>query len=203
LVLDLGDLKDEITACEARVVAIDGRGGSGKSTLARQLAQALPHAVLIEMDDFYRPSRDRVQRPDVHGANYDLDRLASSVLEPLCDARAARYQRYDWDEDRLAEWHEVPAGALALLEGVYSTSQPLRGYADYKIWVDCPYDVRLRRGVERDGQAMREVWVQEWMPAEDRYLEAEMPDKLADLVLDGSGKGAEGVMFSVLSKRCI
>jgi uridine kinase len=197
--LDVGVLRDEIVRRHARLVAIDGRGGSGKSTLARQLAEGWPKAVVVEMDDFYRPVAERVQIPKVHGANLDRERLLTGVLEPLKSGRAGCYQRYDWDEDRLAEWHDVPVDAVVLVEGVYSTSEPLRGAFDYAIWVDSPYDVRLRRGIDRDGEEMRSAWVEEWMPAEDRYLDAERPDARADLVLDGTGTGVARATFKVLA----
>jgi uridine kinase len=199
--LDVRRLRDDIAAQKARAVAIDGRGGSGKSTLARRLADGWPKAVVIEMDDFHRPSAERVQRPEVHGANFDRGRLVTEVLEPLASGRAGHYQRYDWDEDRLAEWHDVPVGAMVIVEGVYSTSELLRGYFDYTIWVDCPSEVRLQRGIERDGEPMRAVWVEEWMPAEDCYVAADRPDAWADLVLDGSGNGADGVVFKILAAR--
>jgi uridine kinase len=196
--IDIGGLREDITARHARVVAIDGCGGSGKSTLARQLAGGWSEAVVIEMDDFHRPVAERVRRPEAHGANYDRQRLIADVLEPLASARPGRYRRYDWDQDRLAEWHEVPAEATVLLEGVYSASEPLRGHIDYTIWVDCPPEVRLQRGLERDGERMRATWVEQWMPAEDRYVEAEKPAARADLVLDGAGIGAAGIAFEVL-----
>jgi uridine kinase len=90
------------------------------------------------------------------------------------------------------------AGAVVLVEGVYSASALLRAYFDYRIWVDCPYEMRLQRGVERDGEQMRAVWVEQWMPAEDRYALAERPDANVDLVLDGSGSGGDGVSFKIL-----
>jgi uridine kinase len=197
--LDVGALRRDITRRKAQLVAIDGPGGSGKSTLARQLADGWPKAAVVEMDDFYRPSAERVLRPKVHGANFDRERLVTEVLEPLASGRAGRYRRYDWGEDRLAEWHAVPAAAVVLVEGVYSTSEPLHEHFDYTIWVDCPYDVRLKRGLERDGEQMRTVWLQEWMPAEKRYFEAERPDGRADLVLDGAGTGR--VVFQILRAR--
>jgi pimeloyl-ACP methyl ester carboxylesterase/RimJ/RimL family protein N-acetyltransferase/uridine kinase len=197
--LDVGVLRKDLTARKVRVVAIDGRGGSGKSTLARQLAEGWSKAVVVEMDDFYRRSAERVERPAVPGANWDCERLVTEVLGPHTAGRAGRYQRYDWDNDRLAEWLDVPADAIVVVEGVCSTSEPLRRYVDYAIWVDCPHDVRLKRGLERDGEGMRAEWVEEWMPAEDRYAAAEEPDVRADLVLDGSGTGADGVVFEVLN----
>jgi uridine kinase len=184
LPLDIDALRQSIIDRKARLVAIDGRGGSGKSTLARRLAQGWRKATVIEMDDFYRPSAERVLAPAVHGGNYDRERLVKDVLEPLASGRAGRYQRYDWDKDRLTDWHDVPADAIVLVEGVYSTSEMLRGYFDYTIWVESPYDLRLKRGLERDGEAMRSQWVDDWMPAEERYVTAERPDEHADLRFD-------------------
>jgi uridine kinase len=184
---DVVALRNDLISRGARLIAIDGHGGAGKSTLARSLAAVWPEAVVIEMDDFYRPVVERSEPPASHGADLDLERLVEQVLDPFHCGRAGRYQRYDWDEDRLTTWRDVPSDAVILLEGVYSTSQRVRGFLDYSIWVDCPYDVRLCRGVERDGERMRAVWVDQWMPAEDRYVLAERPDATADLVVDGSG----------------
>ena len=113
--LDVGVLREELTARKVRAIAIDGRGGSGKSTLALELADVWPRAVVVEMDDFYRPSAERVAPPRVPGAHWDLERLVTDVLGPHAAGRAARYQRYDWDDDRLAEWHEVRADAIVVL----------------------------------------------------------------------------------------
>lgn len=198
--LDVDRLRKELIAKCVRAVAVDGRGGSGKSTFARRLAGGWPKAVVIETDDFYRPAFERADLPHSHGANYDRERLVAEVLEPLASGRAGRYQRYDWDQDQLAEWHDVPEDAVVLVEGVYSTSQLLRKHFGYTIWVDCPYQVRLRRGLERDGEKMRAMWVEHWMPAEDRYVADERPDAHANLVLDGVG-ATEGVVFVVLGKR--
>ena len=198
LLLDVARLRSELIARRVRAVGIDGRGGSGKSTLARLLIDGWSDAAVVEMDDFYLPEEGRTLRPEVHGANFDRERLVREVLDPLSSGSAGRYRRYDWEEDRLAEWHDVRAGAVLLVEGVYSTSAPLRGYLDFAIWVDCPQDLRLQRGVERDGEGMRAVWAHEWMPAEDRYVEAERPDGRADLVLDGSAGAADGIAFAVI-----
>ena len=91
------------------LVGIDGRGGSGKSTLARKLADADPGVTVVEFDDFYLPSGERESRAaagnDEVGGNFDWRRLRAQVLEPLARDEPARYQRYDWPSDALAEWH--------------------------------------------------------------------------------------------------
>ena len=92
-----------------RLVAVDGPGGAGKSTFARELSEAAGEAPVIHTDDFA-------------AADDPIDwwpRLLEQVIEPLARGDAARYQRYDWPSETLAEWHTIePAGAQAGYGGV-------------------------------------------------------------------------------------
>ena len=146
------------------------------------------------MDDFLLPSPARFE------PRYDRERLIDQVLEPHMAGRDGRYQRYDWDEDRLAEWHDVPAHELLLIEGVQAGSTTLCPFMDYCVWVECSYETRLRRGVERDGEELREAWTDHWMPAEQAYRAAERPDLRADLLLDGDGEAHAGPAFAVVER---
>lgn len=176
---------------ETLLVGIDGRGGSGKSTLARELAARLTDATVVEFDDFHRPSRERAGRAaegDTEvGGDFDWRRLRDELLEPLVADAPGRYRRYDWGRDELAEWHDVPAGGVVIVEGNYVIRPELRGYYDLRIWVEAPYELRLRRGLARDGEEARARWVEEWMPEEDRYVAGARPADYADVLVDGSG----------------
>ena len=120
------------------------------------------------------------------GGNFDWRRVRDQVLAPLRDDHPARYQRYDWAIDQLAEWHLVQPGGLLIVEGNYSTRTELRDFYDFTIWVEAPHDVRLNRGLERGGQDTKQRWLEEWMPEEERYIAAENPRARVDLVLDGA-----------------
>jgi len=170
------------------LVGVDGAGGSGKSTLAELLSVAMPDSVMIHVDDFYLPSAQRPEQQDGIADNFDLARLRAEVLEPAKNGSAVRYQRYDWDTDALAEWTAVPAGTPLFVEGVYSTQLTLRDFYTFRIFCDTDREVRLRRGLDRDGEESRSQWVDEWMPAEDRYLGKEAPQSSADLVVNGSNQ---------------
>jgi len=165
------------------VVGIDGCGGAGKSTYARAIAGAL----VIEFDDFYRPSATRLETgdPDI-GGNFEWRRLRDQVLLPLRRGEEARYQRYDWGADAMAEWRAVAPSGIVIVEGNYSTRDELRDLYDYRIWVEAPREIRLARGLERGGIDTRERWLEEWMPEEERYLAAQEPWRFADLVIDGT-----------------
>jgi uridine kinase len=160
-----------------RIVAIDGYGGSGKSTLARRLAAALDGAPMVPTDDF---------------ASWDdqfewWPRLLEQVIAPLARGEIARYQRFDWTTRQLAEWIALPRKpAAVIIEGVAAMRREFDPYLAYRIWVDTPPAVRLRRGLERDGQVMRAQW-DRWMAAEAAYVEMDRPMDRADAVVRGAG----------------
>jgi uridine kinase len=188
-VLDLLDRLFRIDrAHQTLLVGIDGCGGSGKSTLASALASAATrkNVAVVAMDDFYRPSDERRESPrHALGDNFDWRRLREQVLVPVARNESAQYQRYDWDSDRLAEWHLIPTGGAVIVEGLYSTRTELRDFYDLTIWVEAAPEVRLARGIARDGKGSQDRWLREWMVEETRYIDAENPAKSADLIVDG------------------
>jgi len=107
-------------------VGIDGPGASGKSTLAAQLVAAMGDAYLVHSDNFYLPSSRRHEHLGEVGPLFDLPRLAEQVVMPGSAGEALRYQRYDWTQDNLAEWIDVPIGAPIVLEGVFCIAAELR-----------------------------------------------------------------------------
>lgn len=171
------------------LMGIDGCGGSGKSTFARELVKSDSSIEIVHMDDFYLPYHLRINSKAIFkpvGADFDWQRLREQVLKPLKKDRVGYYSRYDWGTDRLAEWHIVPVGGMVVVEGVYVLRKELAEFYDYKIWVDCPREIRLARGVERDGEPAREAWESNWMVAEDKYVREQLPFERADLIVDGS-----------------
>lgn len=159
-----------------RWVGIDGKGASGKTTLAARVAVALPHSVVVHVDDFARPSV----------LTWERDRFVEQVLAPLAAGRAARYQRWDWATDAGAEWHDVPVGVPVVVEGVSSTDLRLGVPWDVTLWIEVSHEVRLARGLARDGEHMRDQWVERWMPSEDAYEAAQRPQERVDAVVVAS-----------------
>jgi uridine kinase len=176
---------------QTALLALDGRGGSGKSTLARALQAADPAALIVQLDDFFKPSRERppeIGRAKPIGGDYDIARLRAQVIDPLLRGESGRYARYDWPTNALAEWHTLVPGTLVIIEGIYALLPELRRDYTFRVWVDCPYDIRLMRGLARDGESARARWVEDWMPSEDRYVEVCHPQQAADRLVDGSGR---------------
>ncbi|OCA83125.1 uridine kinase [Bacillus sp. FJAT-27225] len=189
----IGEIVDSVRSIPRKqstlLLGIDGCGGSGKSTLAKKLQEDMPNVSIVHIDDFYFPTNEHINAPPVEkpiGADLDWRRVMKQLLQPLSENQEGYYQRYDWESDKLAEWHKVPVGGIVIIEGVYSTRKELADFYDYTIWVDCPRDIRLKRGLERDGEAARDRWVNNWMVAEDVYVEAHSPAERADLKISGT-----------------
>ena len=172
------------------LVAIDGCGGSGKSTLAEHIVSRYVGGQIIHMDDFYKPSNERLQleiSKKEPGADYDIIRLKQGVIIPIISGMEARYQRYDWDMDKLVEWHTVEPNGLIIVEGVYSISDQLHNKYDIKIFVECNRELRLNRGLVRDGENALDFW-EHWMIGEDKYLQEQKPRERSDFIISGEIK---------------
>ena len=172
--MDAGPVLDLVAAARPdrpfTFVGIGGRGGAGKSTLARQI----PGAQIVGTDEFW------------DGDGFDLDRLRAEVFEPLVAGRTARYASWNWAARRAGGERTVSPHGIVVVEGVCALHRMFRDDYDVRAWVEAPYDVRLARGVARDGEAARQTWVERWMPSEDRYVEGGDPIACADVLVDGS-----------------
>lgn len=159
-----------------RLVAIDGPGGAGKSTFASRLAAALGDAPIVHTDDFA-------------SANNPIDwwpRLLEQVIEPLADGQPARYQRYDWTTESLAEWIDLEPAPVMIIEGVAAARKEWRRDLKFIIWVETPRAERRRRGLERDGADALDFWEARGA-AEDTHYGADPTKEHADIVVDGTG----------------
>ncbi|MGY1664122.1 uridine kinase [Geodermatophilus sp. SYSU D00705] len=162
-----------------RLVCVDGPAGSGKTTLAAGLAAELG-ATVVHMDDLY--------------AGWTLTgafaRLAAGVLRPLAEGRPGAYHRYDWAAGRFAtEPTPVPSGGVLVVEGCGSCPRAADRWAVLRIWVEAPREVRLARGLARDGVALEPQW-RRWQVTEAAVFAAECTRQRADVRVDGtSGSG--------------
>jgi len=160
------------TLGESRLVCVDGPAGAGKTTLSRALETLEPTAVVVHCDELLQ--------------GWDgLPGLADTVaglLRPLSVGQPGRWRRWDWLADSWAETHFVEPGGLVVLEGVGSWSPGIAPWVGSLVWVEAPADLRLARGLDRDGQEMRTRWIQ-WRRDENDLFARLGTRARADVVL--------------------
>lgn len=159
-----------------RLVAVDGPAGSGKTTFAGRLAAEVAASV-VHVDDLLEGWRDL---PSM------WPRLEEWVLGPLRRGRDAAYRTYDWHAERFRDERvSVPVPEVLILEGVGSSRAAVAGELTLAVYLTADRELRLTRGIERDGEALRGEWLR-WMAYEEVYLAADRTRERADLVVDGS-----------------
>ena len=161
-----------------RVLAIDGPGGSGKTTLAGAVAD-LAGGRVVHMDDLY----------DGWSGLERVDAQLDCLLAPMAAGGAGRYRRFDWHANAFAETVVVEPVDLLVVEGVGSGALDTADLLTALVWVEVPPDLALRRGVERDGEQLREQW-NDWQRQEARHFARQHTRERADLLVDGAGLAA-------------
>ena len=180
--LPLADVVARVLSAPARLggvrlVCIDGPAGSGKTTVAGRLAVAFgPDAVLVPIDDLY--------------AGWTLTgaraRLQAGVLRPLAEGRPGAYHRFDWSVRRFVPAATaVPVRRVLLVEGCGSSPRSLDPWTTLRLWVEAPQDLRIARGLARDGAHLAHEW-RRWQETEAAEFAREDTRARADLRVDGA-----------------
>ncbi len=157
-----------VRLAERPVVLVDGGSGSGKTTLAAALAPALS-AQLVRLDDIYRGW------DGLEGGSLHIECEVLSLSHP-------RWQRFDWELEEPAEWHDLDAGRSLVIEGSGCLSRANRARASFAIWVELDEPTRKSRALQRDGDSYAPHW-DRWARQEKAFAERENPRGLADLIL--------------------
>jgi len=170
-----------------KLIGIDGGGGAGKSTFAKHLREHLPNAAIIHIDDFYKGPWDKRLEHTDHDINplFDWDRFFIEVIRPTQEGKQIQYHVYDWHIHTADEIASVPAGAMIIVEGGYTTQKRFSDVYDFKIWIEADENQRLEKALVRDGEHMRFLWEEDWLPVERNYMQRDNPASRADLVVSG------------------
>ena len=169
------------------LITVDGPCASGKTTFAHQLASLL-RATVIHTDDFVIPHEQKtVERLAIPGGNCDAERLAAEVLSPWKNGLPVRFRRYDCKKGKMLPAEELPETQLLILEGSYCNLPMLRQYADFRLYLDTPKDLRMKRLRERESDASLRLFMEKWIPLEEAYFKAYgLPDE-GILCIPGQG----------------
>jgi uridine kinase len=174
LVLDLARSRPPSLG-SGRLVCVDGPAGSGKTTLAAALAESVG-ATVVHADDLMEGWRG-------------LDAVArelTGLLGALAAGRPGSYRHYDWEHGRYDRTVEVAPGPWLVVEGVGSGAPGISAYVTVLVWVEADDELRLDRGLVRDGVGMEAHWRQ-FMLDERALFARDRTRERADVLVDGTG----------------
>lgn len=159
------------------LVTLDGPCASGKTTLAAKLARVFQGQV-IHTDDFVIPHALKTpERLAVPGGNCDAERLAKEAVIPFKYGLPVKFRRYDCMKDALLPEEQLPPSQVLILEGSYCNLPVLRQYADVRLFLDVPWEIREARLLRRESPAAMRQFSSRWIPLENAYFEAyRLPD---------------------------
>jgi uridine kinase len=193
-------MKSRTKSC---LIAIVGGSGAGKSWLADQLHRIIGKGVSrLSLDDFYR-DRSSLAPTRRDKINFDHPRAidwpsVEQVLRDCQSGRPAHLPRYDFSTHTRSShadlWQPTP---LIIMDGLWLLHRPaVRRRFDFRIFIDCPARLRLRRRLERDATergrtpaSVRRQFSTTVAPMHQRYVEPQA--RWADVVLTSPIDGAE------------
>lgn len=163
----------------SRILGIDGPSGAGKTTFADSVAAEIMQRTgtrpqIVHMDALY---------PGWDGLVKAVEMVATQVLEPLSRGEDGSFERWDWLAGRRAEAVSVPAADWIVLEGVGCGSRACRPHLAALAWLEADREVRMARGIERDGESFRPHW-EHWAVQEEGLFNAEDTRSHATLILE-------------------
>ncbi|GAB3262015.1 uridine kinase family protein [Nocardioides dilutus] len=179
---DVAGLVVELAASRAptlgagRLICIDGPAGSGKTTLAAAIAERTGAAV-VNTDELM----------EGWGGFDTVTTQLTALVAALADGWTGDYHRYLWGQGRFDDaLTYVAPGPWLVVEGVGSAEPAIATHITVLVWVEVDDDLRLARGLHRDGAHLEPEW-REFMPAEREIFARDRTFERADVLVDGTG----------------
>lgn len=179
---------DEVSG--STIIGVCGGSGSGKTTLARELGRELgsDRTALISFDSYYHDLAD-LTTAERAGVNFDapesLDvKLLTDHLSALRRGAEIAVPVYDFSSHtRSGDVDIIEASNFVVIEGILLFAfAEVRELIDYRVYLDCPADIRYQRRLVRDvnergrtSDSVAEQWDMTVAPMHDLHVEPFAP----------------------------
>ncbi len=179
----IGNIIESLLEKKERVIiAIDGMSASGKTTFARDLGNAYT-AEIIQMDDFFLQDHQRTEsRLAEIGGNVDYERFMNQVIANLIQKDAFAYEAYDCRKKTMSEKYFANDHQVVIVEGAYSLRRDFRFIYDLKILFQIDEKKQRERVLKRN-RSMYRMFVDTWIPMENKYIEGNNLKRIADVII--------------------
>ncbi|UUZ58977.1 uridine kinase family protein [Nocardioides sp. B-3] len=110
-----------------------------------------------------------------------LGATIEAVLRPLAAGRPSQWRRWDWHVSARAETPTLAPAPLLIIDGVGAGAAAYDELITTLVWLEADRDVRLARGLARDGDDFAPYWEQ-WAADEADLHARERTRERADLI---------------------
>lgn len=171
---------------EVTIVGVAGGSGSGKTTFARRLREKLGESecCVLGQDSYYFDQSKRFDHDGGavnfdHPDSIDFNLLAKHISE-LKKGKSVNVPIYDFaTHSRSSDGDTLNPRRLIFVDGILIFSQPqVVEELDYKIYMDCPEDLRFERRLYRDvhergrtKEGVRNQFYKQVKPMHDLFVE--------------------------------
>ncbi|MFD3448827.1 kinase [Microbacteriaceae bacterium 4G12] len=180
--------------CDNRfVLGIDGLSRSGKTTLVNKLSQNLQGKFplyIFHIDDHIVERKKRYHTGyeewyEYYNLQWDIDWLRENFFGQLRDANQLTLPFYDSASDtQILKNVTLPNRCVIIVEGVFLQRKEWRNFYDFVVYLDCPREKRFLRESDNTQKQLTKFENRYWK-AEEFYLNTELPEENANLVLKG------------------
>lgn len=181
------------------VVGIDGLGGAGKTNFSKKIEQELRkfncNVSTFHLDDHIVEKNKRYQTGheewyEYYYLQWDINEIVTSLLEPLNNGDHTHLPFYDKSTDSITMIRiDILPNSIVFIEGIFLQRKEWKGYFDFIVFLDCPFEVRQKRVLYRDSYigdftARLKKYTERYWLAERHYIKIVRPASIADLVLN-------------------
>lgn len=167
-----GIIESTLKQKESVTIAFDGRCASGKTTAAKCFFECFD-CNIFHMDDYFLPFAKRTEeRLGTLGGNVDRERFFEEVLLPISLKKDVVYRPFNCKLQSLSEEKKVKYKPINIIEGAYSCHPHLFDYYDLHVFFDISHEEQIKRISLRNGNDALKMFIERWIPYEEKYLEA-------------------------------
>lgn len=164
-------------------IGIDGMCGSGKSTLC-DIIQRVYGTEAVRMDDFFLPPELRTpERLNSPGGNVHSERFILECAEGIRTGKGFSYRIFDCSIMDYNGEKKIPPSNLRLTEGSYCLHPAHGDIYTVRVFLKLSSKEQSRRILLRNGKEMHKMFIERWIPMENRYFEHFGIEKNADFVI--------------------
>ncbi|OQR57120.1 kinase [Bacillus sp. CDB3] len=177
---------------ERFILGVDGLSRSGKTTLVKELEEDMKKSGIpfhiFHIDDHITERNKRYNTGfaewyEYYNLQWDIEWLQQNLFQKLQSDMQLELPYYH-DETDTCEMKEIhlPLVGVIIVEGVFLQRKEWRNFFYYMVYLDCSRETRFLRESEETQKNLPKFQSRYWK-AEEYYLEKELPEKRADVVI--------------------